>query len=179
MQRILIMVLLLVGGCTPSYEIREVTDQFSDPGKPVTFMTRGNLIQIGIGTFVPWQDEMNAYVDRDRQTGKVVDVGFIVGIGASLGSHMMIMRGDELTFIADSERISVSAASGRIGYGLDIGVYSVTIEQFKKIAYANALEFKIQGRRSSRSYPERNFNLLESFRENLRRFYTEQIHPFV
>lgn len=142
-------------------------------------MTRGNLIQMGIGTFVPMNDEMNAYVNRDRRTGKVVDVGYSVALGASLGSYMMIMRGDELTFVADGERISAAALSGRIEYGMDTAVYSVKPEQFKKIAYANALEFKVQGRRSSQSYPGRNFNLLDSFRNNLRQFYSEQIEPFL
>lgn len=193
-----ILFLATLAGCTTPYAVVEETDKFADPNKPARYALRSNDIlrnEIGISH----GDLLDPYVERDRKTGKVISTGFVllrtvsepelIWIGAP--KWLGIRPGDEIEFLADGERIAFKAVSARtyhnFGYYnganmtkyFDQAVYTSEPQQFAKIANAKNIEIKVNGGNGNTVYPSNNARMPDSFYENLRRFYIEQVEPFL
>ncbi len=180
-------VLALLTACAAPYTVRETTNQFSDPTKPASYVMEGNRMFAALG------DQLNGYVDRDRTSGKVAGVGIAITLydvdSVGGGGWLVVRPGDEIVFLADNERLAVKAAAGSLDHSVaaaggqvyttrvDYAIYTMTPEQFKKVAFAQQLAFQINGKNGSRRFPNENFRLVDSFTPNLQRFYTEQIAP--
>jgi hypothetical protein len=184
-------------GCVAAYKTAEVTDKFSSPTEPAVYATVGNSIYMPIPAIR--NPEMNGFVARDRKTGKVSYAGFFVSL-VSYGSisrpygganWLAVRSGDEAVFLADDQRVVLKAAGpGKISYKMSGGItqgtstdyyeevsYVATPEQFRKIAYANRVEYQLTGTNGVDSYPEGKRPFADSFRLNLQRFYESEIAP--
>ena len=193
-RRVLLLGIFLLAGCAAPYHVREATDKFSDPAGPAFYTMSGNAIDYRDPLGAIKTSELNAYVMRARTTGKILGVGvdlFIVSTSPSGGNWLTVRVGDDLVFLADGQRIAVKAVSSSIDHSVtgtlgqiytdryDYARYPMTVEQLKAIAFAQSIEFKVQGRNGYETFPRTNFKLLDSFMPNLQRFYSEQIEPFL
>lgn len=195
-MRASIVVVAMVSGCAAPYAVEEHTDKFSDPGRPQTFTMNRNAIDYRDPLGAVLTDELNGYVDIDRKTGAVAEVGFILfrnvnsrQIAVSGGPKWLGIRpGDELVFIADGERIALPAVAAKTDHKtsyntisgvdtdfIDHATYKTTPDVFRKIAYAKTLEFQALGAEGRESFPGVNRSFLKSFQLNLQKFYTENI----
>lgn len=184
-------------GCTAGYSVAEVTDKFSDPSKPTTKAMVGNHIEFHdpLGSD---NSALNGWVSRDRQSGKVMAVGFYLHnvrpaamVSWTGGTKWLRIRpGNELIVLADGQRIVARAVAGSMDHRvqaiqgsiytdyIDDATYEVAPSQFAAVAHATALELKIEGADGSDAYP-RSMSILSSFGANLRRFYDEEIAPYI
>jgi hypothetical protein len=193
------VVVLFLAGCGPAqYAVKESTDKFSDPQQPAMYSMEGNVLETdpaGIATY----GYLDAFVSRDRERGRVVLVGLeytrVTNSGELTWSGepkwLAIRAGDELVVLADDERIVVKASGGSIDHQVertgagpsttfyDVGRYPLTSSQLLKIATAARVEFKFSGREGSRAVPRSGTKLGANLQANLRRFYDEQVAPFM
>lgn len=200
MRHLAINILFLAAlmGCATPYAVVEETDKFADPNKPARYALRSNdILRNEIG--VSHGDLLDPYVERDRKTGKVVATGFVllrtVGepelVWTGAPKWLGIRPGDEIEFLADGERVALKALSARAYHNFgfyngmnmtkyfDQAVYSSDPSQFTKITTAKNIEIKVNGMNGSEFYPRKGGYLFDSFTENLRQFYIEQVKPYL
>ncbi|MDY6979199.1 MAG: hypothetical protein SV201_04920 [Pseudomonadota bacterium] len=185
---------LLLASCAAPYQVEQSTDKFSDPNQPEIYrLTHNKIMSDYLG--VAADDELRPFVMRNRESGKVVTAGvdlIVSNTSAGIaGDYLMIRPGDKLIFLADGERIELKAVASDIDHTVstplasvyvtrrDEARYLMTAEQLEQIAFATKLEFKAQGRNSYATWPRTNFTIMTSFRDNLKRFYNEQVRPFL
>lgn len=194
---ICVFAVLFLVGCGPAkYAVKESTDKFSDPAAPAMFVMDGNTLETDAAGIAVY-GYMDAFVSRDRDSGRVVMIGLEYTRVATSGEliwsgepkWLAIRAGDEMVVLADGERLVLKAVSGNIDHVVertatgpsttyyDLGRYSVTAEQLLKIANASSLEMKVAGREGSRAIPRAGTKLGANLQQNLRRFYDEQVAP--
>ncbi|MHB8622371.1 MAG: hypothetical protein ACYDBA_03260 [Sulfuricaulis sp.] len=186
---------VLLSACVAGYRVGEVADKYGDPAQPTIYTMDGNAIDFSDLGFTR-VSELNGLVARDRTTGKVLFTGFVltrntsdqeVAVGSVL-KWLNIRAGDVAIFLADGERIVLTASVGKtvsqvnrsVGYPVgtdhyDYAEYHATPEQFHKIVYAQHLKFKVFGQNGTVIYPRAHRVLLDSFRRNLAQFYQDEI----
>lgn len=191
---IVISLLSILSACVAPYQVEQSTDKFSDPDKPAIYQLSHNKIMsdyLGVTA----DDELKPFVMRDKKTNKVVSAGVELVVSTTTagvgGGYMVIRRGDPLVFLADGKRIEVKAIVSDIDHTVshplnmtyvtrvDRARYLMTPEQLEQITFAKNLEFKAQGRNSYSTWPRTNFTIMTSFRDNLKRFYNEQVKSFL
>jgi len=184
-------VVAILTSCASPYQVRELTDQYSDPAKPSLYSMLNNSMYVG--GMLSVGSTLDGFVMRDRKTSKVVRTGFYLTIesGEINGKWVGIRPGDALVFIADGERIQTEAISGdvdhrirTIGYNvetdyIDKAQYFVTPAQFRKIAFSKELKFQASGKNRTEDFPRGNLKFVQSFRLNLQKFFTEQVSPYL
>lgn len=193
---ILLLACAIVSGCAASYAVVEETDKFSDPNQPARYAVRSNYIvrnEIGVAR----DDSLDPFVNRDRKTGKVVSAGFFLLRTVSEPERawtgapkwLAIREGDEIEILADGERVALKAVWSKLSHNssfanglnttmyFDQASYMADPLSFAKIAQAKTIEIKVNGTHGSTVYPRDGAYMLDSFYENLHRFYSEQIAP--
>jgi len=186
-----LIVLAIVSGCAATYQAQEVTDQYSDPNKPRMVAMKGNAIDYRDPLNAVPVSELNAYVERDRQTGAVVSVGFSLVFVSKNGRWIAIRPGDEMVFLCGGQRVAMKASAARIDQNVanlgslglavdrfDYATYPATVEQFKTIASSQCTGIKVNGSTFAHEFPRRDLGFLSSFLPNIAQFYQTEIAPF-
>ncbi len=190
---------IVLSACAAGYQVGEITDRFSDPNGPRVVSMRGNSIDFSDPLGIVKTSEFNGFAATNRGSGKIEFVGFFYLRSvdstevafSSLAKWLSVRQGDEAVFLADGERIILRATGrGKIdhlttgGGGQGVSTryfedvtYQASAADFRKIAYAKSLEFKINGSNGSAVYPSGGRPILQSFQENIRKFYESEIAP--
>lgn len=192
MKRIfLLLPMLFLFSCAASYSVKTVNDQFSDPNAPTILMLENNgIINHDPLGMVP-SSELNCYLSLEKKTNKIIEMGmFLIHVDGN--RNLFIREGDEMIFIADSNRIVLKAKSTKAdymssgyntvskryyNYFFDFAWYPCAKEDFYKITHAKDLKFKIIGANTIREYGT-DYKILGGCIENLRLFYDTNIKRF-
>ncbi len=187
-----IAVLFLFAGCAQPFKIVSTEDKFSDSTKPYGFIGKNNRLSTKSsqgGTHIDNKGVyLNPYVFRDRQTDKVVRVGFYV-------NHLNFEIKDgfrpieDIIFLTDkNDRVVLKVQHtdsdfdvyGWNSISMDFntsytesGYGSLPLQEFKKLVDASWIEVKIVGGKLSQTY-EKN-KIEKSFLSNLKEFYTTKV----
>lgn len=61
----------------------------------------------------------------------------------------------------------------------DCGIFFVTPEELKQIAYSKSVEVRVQGRASYMDFPRNGYHVPPNFIENIKTFYEAEVVPYV
>ncbi len=191
----LFLVVVVTIGCTASYNVKTVADEFSDPNSAlITKMMTDNFINSYADPLklVP-ASQLNAYVMVNKNTNKVEELGlFLINVRHSGGmmrvsnSWLNIREGDEMIILTDTKRIVLYAKRPRIdsrtSYNsvtrsidtdyFDYAFYPIQKDDFKALATSQTFKLKVQGQNGVDVYKDQiNAGLLPNFLK----FYQEEI----
>lgn len=188
-----LLLLLFSCGATQKFAIVPTGDKFSDP-KQNGFVGKNNRLSTKSSEGGKHIDDKGVYLDpfcfKDRNTGKITDVGFFVyhyNFNVNSGFRPI----EEIIFLTDrGDRVVLQVKSHDSDFNVgawnsitkgyntsysESGISSTTVEDFRKIAMANFLEAKIVGGKRQQTYEKEK--VLQTFRDNLKVFFIEQVEP--
>jgi hypothetical protein len=203
-MRKMVMVLstmLLVAGCaassTPKYGVEREINKFHK--NLVTVKMKGGVIDADdLGT-VANAAKFNPVVIRS-QDGKIITTVIeftLEGTGSATGTHagcLNIRKGSTASFILNngSDKVVAKAIKGDsdtnvsapmgTGYATnyDSGIFYITPDQLKRIAYSNTLAVRVEGAAAYQDFPRQpNNHLLENFLPNFKIFYDTEVKPYI
>lgn len=170
---ILISMIFILGSCVvPSSFVKTQTDEFTDSTKQR--MESNRLKREG------FFDTLTVSVNLQKFKQENITLYSVIVEYRDSG-WLFIQKGKSLTFLLDNDqRIILSSDEGSLSRRNIVGHkyshvteeawYDITPKQIRKIAYANEVKVKIEGRTS---YITREF--CESNIENFRQFYEEYV----
>ncbi|MGZ7117575.1 MAG: hypothetical protein ACXVHS_09020 [Methanobacterium sp.] len=200
--RLVLLVFFLVlsmTGCagSSSYLVKRSTDDpFADKsGSSIITLDENHIIRKAPSWSVPFS-QLIPYTTRDN-AGNNQEMGFhLINVQSDIADPsarwLNIRDGDELVFLVDGNRIAAKASSTRLDHDsefnaflkkttthyYDFAWYKLTKEQMEKVCNSRNVKIKVYGRDGTDEYGtgKDGFNdLLESFYNNNRKFFTEEI----
>lgn len=185
-------VMLIFIGCAQPFKIVSTEDKFSDSTKPYGFIGKNNRLSTKSsqgGTHIDSKGVyLNPYVFRDRQTDKVLRVGFYVNhLNFEIKDGFRPIR--KIIFLTHkNERVILKVQQSDSDFNIyswnsismdfntsytERGYGSLPLQDFKKLVDANWIEVKIVGGKLSQTY-EKN-KIEKSFLSNLKEFYSTKV----
>ncbi len=120
---VLFLVMVVTVGCTASYNVKTVADEFSDPNSSIITKTMtDNFINSYADPLkmVP-ASQLNAYVMVNKNTNKIEELGLALtnvrhsgGMMRASNTWLNIRAGDEMIILTDTKRIALYAKRTRI-----------------------------------------------------------------
>ena len=187
---ILAILVLLLTGCSPKYEVTQSDNRFSE-NKNAVYSSTGNKISdkcVGGGTCVADKGVyIDSFVEKNTANGEIALLGFhIMNRTDSMwggANQLGLIR--EVTFrLPDGQIINLKATnqenhSGDISYNpigkfasyeqVETGIMEISRDSFKKLVSAQRLSCKISGSSHSAIYEEDEIE--PEFLENIKKFY--------
>jgi hypothetical protein len=203
-MRKMVMVLstiILAAGCAASpvskYGVQKEVNKFDK--NLITVKMKGGVIDAAdLGT-VANAAKFNPVVIRS-QDGKIITtvIEFTLEVTASetgtSAGFLNIRKGSTASFylnngqdkvvtkaIKGNSDANVSASMGTVyTRNNDSGIFYITPEQLKRIAYANTVAVRVEGAAAYQDFPRQpNKHLLENFLPNFKTFYDTEIKPYI
>ncbi len=187
--------LMIFIGCTASYNVKTLVDEFSDPNTPLLTKTMTDNFITSYADplkLVP-SSQLNAYVMVNKNTNKVENIGLALinvrhagGIMHQKNSWLTIRQGDEMIILTDTKRIALYAERPRIDSNssynsvsmsvdtnyFDYAFYPISKDDFKALASSTTFKLKVSGQNGADEYKEQiNSGLLSNFSK----FYQDEI----
>jgi len=188
MKTLFIILSLLVVGCSSSsyQSVSSDQDEFHDSSKPKRISIKENYIAFRDPLKMVDSSQMLPYAFK--KNGNIIDIGLSLRLihDSQYGKRIFIRKGNSAIFLADGERIELKASYGKADHSkasyntvtntasstlYDFSAYSLSKEQYQKIAYSKSLKIRIEG---SDGYEEFK-KFLPSFQKNLQQFYENEL----
>jgi hypothetical protein len=193
--------MLLVAGCAASstsrYGVEKEVNKFQK--NLITVKMKGGLIDTDhLGT-VANAAKFSPVVIRS-QDGKIITtvIEFTLEVtesatGTSAGC-LNIQKGSTASFLLNNgaDKVVAKAIKGNIdtkvsapmdkvyATNYDSGIFYITPEQLKRIAYANTVAVRVEGAAAYQDFPRQpNNHLLENFLPNFKTFYDTEVKPYI
>ncbi len=187
---ILIIVIITLYGCAPSFAIKSLSDKFSDISKPEIIVGENNRISTKSSQGGWHVDEKGVYVDpyvsKDRITKEILSFGFyITHLNRELNDGFRPIN--QIIFITDSgKRIELSVTATDTDFSVnswnnitnqyntsfsESGHTSVTRDDFLNLVNAKWCEAKIVGGERIQTYDKDDIS--SDFLKNLKTFYNQ------
>ena len=193
--------IILVAGCaassTSKYGVEKEVNKFNK--NLITVKMKGGVIDADdLGT-VANTVKFNPVVIRSRD-GKIITtvIEFTREVtegatGTSAGC-LNIRKGSTASFLLNNgaDKVVTKAIKGNIDANVsasmdtvyatnyDSGVFYITPDQLKRIAYANTVAVRVEGAAAYQDFPRQpNNHLLENFLPNFKTFYDTEVKPYI
>jgi len=184
---------LLLASCASSvagrYGVEQSLDAFNNT-QDVSMS--GGVIDADYLGIVANAAEFNPYVSRTSQGGiKALGIAFTY---ENPSKWLNIRKGSSITFLLNGggDRVVIKALDGDIDHKVsmpqrtvyttkyDYGVFPISPQQLKKLAYATDVQVRVVGVSSREDFPRKpNNSLLSSFLPNVKKFYETQVAPYL
>lgn len=191
---IFLLFCLLFSACVTDskYAVEKSADKFNN--NEITVSMKGGAIDADPLGIVKGA-EFSPVVVRD-QGGKIKALAIYFNYERNTTytgeDYLNIGFGSSALFLIDgSEKIELQAGTGDIFFDIDrplnktyvekqdSGIFAITPDQLKKIAYAKDIAVRVSGVSSFKDFPRTpNFHLLKTFLPNIRAFYENEVAPY-
>jgi len=192
----ILFALLILNGCAASfvskYNVTEEIDKFNN--NEVTATMSGGVIDADYLGIVANAAEFNPFVIRSHD-GKIITTGIKFTFEVVGGSGWLnVRKGSTIKFLINngSETVIAKAVKGNIDYDVsapmgtvyttkyDSGLFYISPEQLRKIAYATTVEVRVSGASAYQDFPRQpNNHLIEDFLPNIKKFYETEVKPYL
>jgi len=193
--------MLLVAGCAASlpskYGVEREVNKFQK--NLITVKMKGGVIDADYLGTVANAAKFNPVVIRS-QDGKIITtvIEFTLEVtesatGTSSG-YLNIRKGSTASFLLNNgaDKVVAKAIKGNIdakvsasmdtvyATNYDSGIFYITPEQLKRIAYSNTVAVRVEGAAAYQDFPRQpNNHLLENFLPNFKTFYDTEVKPYI
>ncbi len=193
--------MLLVAGCaassTSKYGVEKEVNKFNK--NLITVKMKGGIIAADYLGTVDNTAKFNPVVIRS-QDGKIITtvIEFTLEVteratGTSY-SCLNIRKGSTASFLLNNgaDKVVTKAIKGNIDTKVsapmgtvytktyDSGIFYITPEQLKRIAYSDTVEVRVEGPSTYQDFPRQpNNHLIENFLPNFKTFYDTEVKPYI